>query len=197
MLIALEGIDGSGTTTQLEPTQAVVQALGRECHITAEPSTGRIGALIRDVLKGAPMGGAALALLYAADRLDHLTTEITPRLEAGVVVITDRYLMSSFAYQSSDVNLDWVRAINSRAPVPHANVLFDVSVEVAAERRHARGGDPERFDDLDKQRRIADAYDRMASDDRCGPVYRVDADQRIDNVTQQIGDILRDILGSA
>lgn len=103
--IVLEGIDGSGTTTQLSRVSAALRTLGHRVHETREPTGGRIGKLIREQLSD-PSGVSArcLALLFAADRIDHLDREILPALARGEVVVCDRYVMSSLVYQSLDCN---------------------------------------------------------------------------------------------
>ena len=94
--VAMEGLDGSGGTTQV---QRLCEALG--AHATAEPSGGPVGQLIRASLRGEePVADGVLPLLFAADRADHLEREILPRLAAGEIVVTDRYYASSLAYQS-------------------------------------------------------------------------------------------------
>src|SRR4051812_35922446 len=100
-LIALEGVDGAGTTTQ---AQRLAVLLGARAHVTREPSGGPLGQLLRQLLSGAhaDLDPAAVALLFAADRLDHLSREVEPALARGQHVITDRYLLSSLAYQTVD-----------------------------------------------------------------------------------------------
>lgn len=152
--IVLEGIDGSGTTTQ-------AARLGRKlaAQVTREPSQGPIGAELRKVLGGhLVVDDGAIALLFAADRLDHLAREIEPQLSAGVHVVSDRYLLSSLAYQSLTVGRSFVEAINQRARKPDLTLLLDVPVEVAAARRRSRGGPPELFDADAFQARVAEAY---------------------------------------
>src|SRR5262249_23134396 len=132
-LIVLEGIDGSGTTTQAHLLGA---HYGARVHVTREPSDGPVGGEIRKILRGAhaPVDAAAVALMFAADRVDHLAREIRPRLDARVHVVSDRYLMSSLVYQGYSVRYDWVLTINQMAQKPDLTILLDVPVEVASER---------------------------------------------------------------
>jgi dTMP kinase len=157
--ITLEGVDGAGTTTQLERLAA---HYGARLHATREPSTGPIGREIRRHLAG-PVEGltldrAALALLFAADRLDHLRREIEPALARGVHVVSDRYVLSSLAYQTLEVPRVHVAAFNELARLPDLTVYVDVSVEVAEARRARRGGPVEIFDERALQTRIRQAY---------------------------------------
>lgn len=187
--IAIEGIDGSGTTSQ---TRALGQWLGQRGHAvleTREPSRGAIGTLIRQRLSvaAAPLEPAALALLFAADRLDHIASEVEPALAAGSVVLSDRYVLSSLAYQALDCDAAWVREINARAPRPDLTLLIAVPVEVAFARVQRRmvdeGGVEERFDALALQRRIAGHYEQFCGDPALGPVHIVDGDQPPEQVT--------------
>jgi dTMP kinase len=159
-LIALEGIDGAGTTTLAERIARALGEGGQAVHLTREPSRGPIGLELRKILAGAhaPFDPVAVALLFAADRVDHLAREIRPALAAGTHVVSDRYVLSSLAYQSLDVPRDEVAAFNAAAPPADLTLLLDVPVEVAAARRQARGGPVELYDDEAVQRRVAAAY---------------------------------------
>src|SRR5262249_12921185 len=151
VFIVLEGIDGSGTTTQLPRLQAHLEARGRPVHATREPSGGPVGRLLREILlgrhalpDGAPADGLAMALLFAADRRDHLRREIEPALAAGEDVVSDRYLMSSLAYQGEEAERAWVAELARGVRPADLTLLLDVPVEVAAQRRAAAGRATER-----------------------------------------------------
>ena len=180
IFVVLEGIDGSGTTTQAARYAAHLRAQRRLVHTTHEPSSGPIGTQIRLVLRQRlqmPVTHQAetMALLFAADRLDHVASEIDPLLRDGYVVISDRYDLSSLAYQSiTSTNaaeapasqrqetgtVEWIRSLNRFARRPHVTVVLDVSPDVAASRRRARGGIAEIYDDGELQARLAAAYRR-------------------------------------
>lgn len=170
LLVAVEGADGAGTTTQAGRLAAWLLARGRTVHLTREPSAGPIGRLIRTLLSGTEgdVDPAALALLFAADRLDHLRREVAPALEAGAVVISDRYLMSSLVYQSLAVEAGFVAEINRLAPAPDVTLLIDVAPEVAAQRRSRRGGPPELFESEEMQRQVIARYRGQAEAARRG-----------------------------
>lgn len=181
-LIAVEGIDGAGTTTQVRRLVEWLTGRGRPSLSTREPSTGAVGQLLRALLRGeqAPIDPAAVALLFAADRVDHVAREIAPALADGKIVVSDRYVMSSLAYQAAAGALprEFVVAINARAPAPDLTLLVDVPAEIAAGRRSGRGGPDELFDALDLQRRVAAAYLREVERERAAGRAVVTVDGR-------------------
>ncbi len=166
--LVLEGLDGAGTTTQSRLLAGRLRRAGRRVHITAEPSGGPVGALLRQVLSGRVGGGggegfdsSALALLFAADRLDHHAAEIAPRLAEGTDVVSDRYTLSSLAYQSLTTgDAAWVERLNARAPAPDLTLFLRVRPAVAWRRRFAESGSRELYEVPAFQRRVARAYER-------------------------------------
>jgi dTMP kinase len=167
-LVVLEGLDGAGTTTQARLLADALRGEGRTVHVTAEPSGGPVGALVRQVLNrriagkdGAPFDPAALALLFAADRLDHAAVEIAPKLADGIDVVSDRFTLSSLAYQGLAVgDLAWVETVNARAPAPDVTIFLRVRPEVGLRRRHAASLDREIFEVAAFQRKVAASYER-------------------------------------
>lgn len=151
MFIVLEGIDGAGTTTQAALLEQWFGDRGQSVLTTAEPSTGPLGKLAREMLvkrltsyDGGPIDRETLALVFAADRVHHCHNEIAPALASGRVAISDRYYHSSFVYQG-DVDgeerfdIEWVRTLNARALRPDVTFFLDVPVGVAIERLGDRG----------------------------------------------------------
>ncbi len=167
-LLVIEGLDGAGTTTQARLLGERLRAAGRTAHVTAEPSAGPAGALVRQVLSrrvagrdGRAFDARALALLFAADRLDHHADEIAPKLARGVDVVSDRFTLSSLAYQGAALgDLAWVAEINRAAPAPDLTVFLRVSPKVALPRRRAASLDREIFEVDAFQRRVATSYER-------------------------------------
>jgi dTMP kinase len=164
--IVLEGLDGAGTTTQARLLSRWLRRQGRTVVSTAEPSAGPVGTLLRQALAGRVVGrdGARLtpetiALLFAADRADHLRAEIEPALAAGADVICDRYDWSSLAYQGSETDVAWVAAVNAPMRRPDLVLLLRVEAEVAGERRARRAGQVELYEVDAFQRRVAAGYD--------------------------------------
>ncbi len=172
LFIVLEGIDGSGTTTQMPLLADHLGRRGRSVHTTREPSQGPVGRLLREILlgghalpSGAPADGLAMALLFAADRRDHLTREIEPALAAGADVISDRYLFSSLAYQAQEAERDWVAGLARDLRPPDLTLLLEVPVAVAAARRRAAGRPDERYDADQVQTRVAARYRELCAAD--------------------------------
>lgn len=194
--IAIEGIDGSGTTLQTRALADWLCRRGFRVLETREPSHGAIGRLIRERLavRATALDPVALALLFAADRIDHVTCEVAPALERGEVVLSDRYLLSSLAYQSLDCDAAWVREINARAPEPDLTLVLEVPAEVAfarVQRRAAEGGAvEERFDALALQQRIAGNYRRFRDGPGLGPTRVIDGARPPELVTAALCTVL-------
>lgn len=173
VFIVVEGIDGSGSTTHTKLLGKALRQRGLSVVETCEPSPGPIGALIRQVLQRRlfvadatgprAFAWSTMALLFAADRMDHLDSTIVPALREGKVVLSDRYDLSSLAYQSvtapnGDKVVPWIRELNAAALRPDLTIVIDVPVEVAEERRRSRGGVEEMFESRDLQTRLCSVY---------------------------------------
>lgn len=143
LFIALEGGDGAGKSTQGRRLREWLEGLGHKVVMTREPGGTEFGAAVRElVLHGDHVAPRAEALLFAADRAHHVETLIRPALARGEVVITDRYMDSSVAYQGAgrDLGVDEVRELNVWATgglVPALTVLVDLPAEVGRARRGA------------------------------------------------------------
>ncbi|MBI3183807.1 MAG: dTMP kinase [Myxococcales bacterium] len=195
--IVLEGIDGAGTTTQAKAIARALRLRGHPVLVTQEPSRGPVGRLIRRALAHElSLPDDSLALLFAADRMEHLSREISPALSEGRWVICDRYALSSLAYQGAVLPVGWVEEINRRAARPDLTLFLDVSTRTAALRRAERGGAPELFDAARSQRRIAVAYlraiRRRSRDER---IARIDGELPASEVTRRALAILESSLG--
>lgn len=193
VFVVVEGIDGSGSTTHTKLLGQALRERGLKVVETCEPSAGPIGALIRQVLQRrlfvADAAGprefawSTMALLFAADRMDHLDSTVVPALREGAVVLSDRYDLSSLAYQSITAPngqkvVPWIRELNAVALRPDLTIVIDVPVEVAEERRRARGGIEEMFEARDLQARLSAVYaeaERLVPNDRVAHVRGVGA----------------------
>ncbi|WP_116124318.1 dTMP kinase [Lewinella sp. IMCC34183] len=157
LFIVVEGLDGSGKTTQVERLRHYFQARGASCHLTAEPTELPTGRLIRSILqKEHAVDPRTLAALFAADRVEHIfhpDSGILAQLAAGHHVIASRYYFSSLAYQSEFVDPGWIAALNREAKrsLPADLTLFlDLPPEVSMERIARRPGNDELYETLEK-----------------------------------------------
>ncbi|SCF62996.1 dTMP kinase [Streptomyces sp. MnatMP-M17] len=140
--LAIEGGDGAGKSTQVEALAEWIRAKGHEVVVTREPGATPVGKRLRSILldvSSAGLSNRAEALLYAADRAEHVDSVVRPALERGAIVISDRYIDSSVAYQGAgrDLSPTEIARISRWATdglVPHLTVLLDVSPETARER---------------------------------------------------------------
>ncbi len=199
LFIAFEGLDGAGTTTQARLLADRLESEGLPVHLTKEPSEGPVGNLISLVLKRrlvAPQAGRPLdpfpddllALLFAADRIDHLHAEILPKLREGEVVISDRYLLSSYAYQSLGCDLRWVREVNAHAVLPDITFLIDVPAPVCLRRIEKERWQTELFEGLDKLVVVRKNYLRIAASPigEAMRVVRLDGEKEIRALQKEI-----------
>lgn len=156
LFVTLEGGDGAGKTTQSELLGTWLEARGHEVVRTCEPGGTRLGVEVRRLLLhgGDDIGAVdarAEALLYAADRAQHVAKVVRPALARGAVIVQDRYIDSSLAYQGAGRVLDAadVRRLSEWATEglwPELTVLLDVDPETASARRRARGGSADRLE---------------------------------------------------
>lgn len=203
--IVLEGLDGSGTTTQAERISEALRAEGHRVRTTREPSDGPIGTQLRLALTGrlglphgrGPLSEETLALLFAADRLDHLAAVIEPAIQRGEIVLCDRYVLSSLAYQGSALPMAWVEEINARARAPDLTLFLEIDVATAARRRAARGGEVELFEADERQARIATRYLEAIRRRPRERIVRIDGAQSVEEVTRAALGQIRPILGRA
>ena len=162
--ICFEGLDGSGKSTQAGLLASELEKRGRKTFLTAEPTDGAIGRLIRQVLRHEVMTTpCALALLYAADRNHHLYNEedgIVRNIRDGRVVISDRYFYSSIAYQGNTADVGYIRTINAY-PHPEYVIYIDTPVDVCMARITSRGEGKELFDRTEFLKKVKDSFDSI------------------------------------
>lgn len=197
--IVLEGIDGSGKSSQTGPLMERLRALGIPCRDTREPTGGPVGSLIRQIFTGrVTADNRVIAALYAADRIDHLVNEVDGLLSAidsGVTVVGDRYYFSSYAYHSVDVDMDWVieaNALSAQLLRPTLTVFLDVPVDTALERIRQNRFVEEIFDQEDRLRKTRELYFRAF--DRLKDVEKVavvDGSGTQDEVVGRIWDAVK------
>jgi dTMP kinase len=201
LFIALEGIDGSGKSTQVERLATHASSLGLDPLVVREPGGTPLGERLRALLLvlsesggQTPIAGAAEALLYAASRAQLVERVIMPAIDAGRLVIADRFLDSSLAYQGAGRGLGMpaVLAANELAVrdcVPDVTVLVDLEPQAARERLTNTGQAPDRIESEqdDFFETVAAAFRELASADEAGHVV-VDGSATPDQVFAQIMD---------
>jgi dTMP kinase len=185
LFVTFEGIDRSGKTTQADKLRL---ALGDEAVAVREPGGTEVGERVRDLLKdpALELSPEAEALLFAAARAELVARVIRPALAEGKVVISDRFLDSSLAYQgfARGLGMEEIEQINRFATaglVPDLTILLELSPEAAAE----RSGQLDRFEDEGRelQERVARAYDELAGSERW---RRIDADRPADEIHAEV-----------
>jgi dTMP kinase len=180
--IVIEGLDGSGKTTQ---ARLLVQKL-RSSHnavYTTEPSRGKIGSFIREccLFEEKRLDSATEALLFAADRIEHIQNEVVPALNKGLLVISDRYLYSSLAYQgSTGLSLEWIEAINKHALKPDLAVFIDVAPETVMARLNRNKSVMET---LETQRKVREVYLKFVANDS---LIRIDGDKLVAELSEAL-----------
>ena len=182
VFIVIEGLDGSGKTTQanllarkLEKTHKVL--------LTAEPSLGKIGSFIREdcLYEDKRLPTEAEALLFAADRIEHMYSEVKPALDVGKLVICDRYIYSSLAYQgNAGLSLEWIKTINARALQPDFSVFIDVPPERVIERLQRKKSVMETFE---TQQKVREVYLKYVTK---GELVQIDGDKPKDAVAEEL-----------
>ena len=191
---ALEGIDGSGKSTQLPLLARRLEALGRPCVQTREPTGGPMGTLLRQVLTGqVDCDSRVVAPLFVADRLDHLLRKgdgLLALVEGGTDVLCDRYYFSSYAYQSVDLPLEWVIGANRPCADllrPDATLFLDVDPELALERIARNRAGVELFETRERLTRTREqyfrAFERLRDQER---VVVIPGDQDVERLAGEI-----------
>ena len=198
--IVVEGIDGSGTSTQVAAIAHALTARGEEAEITAEPTDGTIGRMIREILAARLAPNVdnrtlhrMLAFLYAADRQEHLENfhdGVGPHLSAGRHVCCSRYVLSSLAYESSDADeLQFVQKLNEDFRIPDLTVYLDCPVEVSMERLTSTRPHLDIFENQSELTRVHANYERLIAD-YPGVIHRADATGTADAITAGVIDAL-------
>jgi len=188
--ICIEGIDGSGKTTQARLLVKSLKQRGFDVVYTTEPSPGEVGKFIRRYIlqreKRVPI--VVEALLFAVDRVDHVESRVKPALKKGRIVVCDRYVYSSLAYQgAAGLDRAWIERINRLALTPDLSIFIDVPSEVVLKRIKRKKSVMET---LRNQRRVREIYLSMVND---GCLVLVNGDRTIEEVAS---DILRLVLRS-
>ena len=205
VFIVLEGLDGSGTTTQTSLLKEWFRREGAKygaCVATCEPTAGPAGVVARLALNHRmALDNRTMALLFAADRTDHVFKADDGRQEPGLVhllqqgvhVISDRYLLSSLAYQSLDLPMEWIFRINGQVITPDVTAFLDIDPQISGRRLLEGRMRRDLFEAADIQSRVRAQYEEamrfLQNEGHC--IRRIDANQPEDSVCQ---DIIKEIL---
>ncbi len=200
--ITFEGTDGSGKTTQIKLLEDYLKGKGYEVVLSREPGGTKVSELIRDLILD-PANNEIVPLtemiLYAASRAQHVAQVIKPSIEAGKIVICDRFVDSSYAYQGSGrgVDLKIIADVNRVAIdgiSPDITFFLDIDPETAIKRRiNATGADRIEQEKLDFHKRVYEGYKKMSLlfPDR---IMTIDAEKPIDEISSQINKYIDSVL---
>ena len=203
LFISVEGIDGVGKSTQIGMLESFLLERGLKVTRTFEPGGTELGQEIRHLLlhRKGDVAPRSEALLYAADRAHHVATKVRPALERGEVVVTDRYLDSSVAYQGVGRALDAaeVRAISMFAVenlLPNLTILLDLPADQALARRSNTGTEPDRLEreKVEFFESVRQAFLAMAAAEPNRWIV-IDANQTAEDMQSQIREKVSELLG--
>jgi len=189
--ICIEGLDGSGKTTHTHRLVRNLQKRGFYSVYTTEPSEGEIGKFIRaSVLQSRQRVPRVVeAVLFAADRVEHLEKDVKPALREGKIVVSDRCVYSSLAYQgAAGLDLEWIEEINRFALPPDLALYIDVPPEVVVKRIRRKKSVMER---LETQRRVKQVYIKFVDK---GMLISINGDRKKSEVEQNILNVTLDYL---
>ena len=199
--ITLEGIEGSGKSTNLVTIKSILDQYKIDYVFTREPGGGPLGPLLRKLLldKDQSISPSVEMLLMMADRRDHVDNLINPNLDKGIWVISDRYLDSTIAYQGGgrqlDINLITSLSASLKLPTPDFTLLFDLPVDVALERAKERS-ELDRFErePKDFHSRIRESYLELASTNH--RIKTIDSSKDFESVSLQVENYLTKFLNA-
>ncbi len=184
--IVFEGIDGSGTSTQL---QKLVQKMPQLLLPTCEPTTNETGKFLRQVLNGnIKLDEKTNAFLFAADRCEHLYGKngVIESINNGKIVVSDRYFFSSLAYQSASLGDELPKLLNSTFPLPQLLFFFEIDPNISIQRVNSRNEKKEIYEKLETQIKIASLYLKIINDYESNnnemKIIKVDASKSIEEI---------------
>jgi dTMP kinase len=189
--IVFEGIDGSGKSTHIKILAGKLREKGYTVVVTAEPSRDDIGKLIRRYSKRneGRLPAEAEALLFAADRKMHLMNVVLPAVKRGQIVISDRYLHSTLAYQGAlGLDLDWIMELNRFTVKPDLTILLDILPEYSLQRVKRK---KTVFEEPDYLRKVRDIYLKYVEK---GEMVTVDADRSRKVIQGEIQELVLNFL---
>lgn len=195
LFIVFEGLDGSGASIQSTLLANILSREGYRVYLTKEPTNNLIGGMIRGQLTGEwSVSSECLQLLFAADRDQHLNREIIPKLEAGKIIISDRYYLSSMAYGSLDIkNIDWLKNLNSIFPKPDITFVVKVRPKICALRMKEVNYGLELYKEEKKLAQVWSAYEKLAKNEK--NIHIIDGERDEMEIIGEISKITKKALG--
>lgn len=199
--VVLEGLDGAGTTTQAQRLADALRARGVEVELTHEPTSGPLGAVARQAIEGRlALDPVALALAFAADRADHVANPvngIAAHLAAGRWVVSDRYVLSSLAYNRSDaLTREWIAQINAHALAPDLTIFLDVDPETCLARIAGRSAADELFHSRERLVAVDRGYrEAIAGGLVRGQLAVVPGAAAVEQVAREVWEVVAGTLG--
>ncbi len=204
LFVAFEGGEGSGKSTIIEKIYIWLRESGHECILTREPGGIKISEKIRAVIldkENTEMDGRTEALLYAAARRQHLVEKVIPAINSGKIVLCDRFVDSSLAYQgyARGLGIDEVFEINKFAIndcMPNVSILFDIDPEIGLERiRKNSSREVNRLDleKIDFHNKVREGYTKIYENNK-DRMIKINAEQSIDQVFEEVKRIFLDLL---
>ncbi len=198
--IVFEGIDGSGTTTQIKK---LAERFPKEkVFVSAEPTKNETGLFLRRMLKGEfSVNEKTASFLFAADRCEHLYGKngILEQIQNGKIALSDRYFFSSLAYQSVSCGKNFPEHLNSFFPLPEILFYFKINPEISINRVTARGEKTEIYEKIEFQKKTADIYDQVINSykekekSQGMKIITIDAEKPIDEISEIIWSSLKNI----
>ena len=196
--VVFEGIDGAGTSTQIEMLKK--NPLAKNFFFTAEPSESATGLFLREILAGkAEVSPETAAYLFAADRAEHLWGKggISEQVEGGKIVVCDRYIFSSLAYQGTTCGEILPKTINSPFPLPEILFFFEISAEDSMARIEKRGERREIYEKREMLAKTAERYRKVISEYKSQnemKIVELDASLPKEKIAEQIWHCLEPLL---
>lgn len=199
--VVVEGLDGAGTTTQAQRLAETLRAHGLGVELTKEPTNGPLGAVLRQAIEGrVRLDPFALALAFAADRADHVANPVNgieAQLAAGRWVVSDRYVLSSLAYNRNEaISREWLATLNEHALAPDLTVFVDVDPEICVQRIGARSAADELFHSREQLLAVDRGYrEAIAEGHVRGQLAVVQGAGPIEQVEREIWEVVTSALG--
>ena len=202
VLIAFEGIDGSGKSTQITILNERMKEEGIHCYTTMEPTDSPFGSLIHQIMTGRiKTDNKVIAALFVADRLDHLLNDvdgIVNKINEGTTVLTDRYYFSSYAYHSVDMPMEWVIQANGQSSGilrPTVTIFIDTDPDTAMERIAKSRDHQELFEKKSRlvkvREKYFEAFEKLKGEER---VIVIDGNRSVQEIADDIWERVKGFL---